>query len=359
MLRVLDLTASAVGPKSPFNFAPVDELVFAAFRRLEDALGLDNAPAVQRVPPTETYTGPMTTPTPTVAQFLNAASAEYVLGGLPGGLAPFTVNGVQVTSTSIASGESARVWVTPNKQIIIAYQGTTGGTNLLSDPLITIAQVIADIQVTLTDTTPRAFTDALTFEQQVQTAAAKQGYTAADVFLTGHSLGGWEAEYVAQQTGLGGIGFESPGINTTVAGNGVDSGFVNVETYGDTAAYICTDLPGLQPFMPAYVPGGGSKAHYGSIVMIGDPNATTPLIEASAKWGRGLLADAIFAVAAFGNFVEHHLPGMQAYNLDVSPDPGVVPWLGATRGPVDTGYGNLTIPQLEHAASQAGTLITP
>ena len=358
VLQALDLTVSSGGPKSPLNFAPIDEALFAAFRRLEDAVGLDKTPAVQQVPPTETYTGPTTTPTPTVAQFLDAAAAEYVLGGTPGGLQPFTVNGLQMTSTNVLSGESAQVWVTPQKQVIIAYQGTTGGTNLLSDPLIAVSQVIVDTQVTFTDTTPQAFTDSLTFEQRVQSAAAQQGYSTSDIFVTGHSLGGWEAEYVAQQTGLGGIGFESPGINTTVPGNGADSGFVNVETYGDTVAYLATDLPALQPFTPAYVPGGGSKPHYGSIVMIGDPNATTPLINASSLWGTNLIGDAIFAVDILGNFFEHHLPGMQAYNLGVSPDPGVVPWLGATMGPVESGYGNLTIPQLEQAASQAGTLIT-
>ena len=359
VLQALDLTASSTGPKSPINFAPLDEAVFAAFRRLESALGLDKVPAVAPVAPTETYKGPTTTKTPTVAQFLDAAAAEYVLGGIPGGLAPFTVNGVQMTSTRVISGESARVWVTPDKQIVIAYQGTTGGTNLLADPLITVAQVIDDIQAGTTDTTPKAFTDALTFEQQVQAAATAQGYSAGDIFVTGHSLGGWEAEYVAQQTGLDGIGFESPGISTTVAGNGSDSGFVNVESYGDPAAYMSTDLAGLQPFEPAYVPGGGSFPHYGSIVMIGDPNATTPLIDASAKLGSGLRADAVFGLVLGGNFLEHHLPGMQAYNLGVSPDPGVVPWLGATAGPVDADYGNLTIPQLEYTASQAGTLITP
>jgi hypothetical protein len=50
---------------------------------------------------------------------------------------------------------------------------------------------------------------------------------------------------------------------------------------------------------------------------------------------------------------------MQAYNLGVSPDPGVVPWLGATMGPVETGWGDMTIPALKKAASDAGTLITP
>jgi hypothetical protein len=77
---------------------------------------------------------------------------------------------------------------------------------------------------------------------------------------------------------LGGIGFESPGIHTVVDGNGADSGFVNVETYGDPAAYLATDLP-----------------------------------------------------------------GMQAYNLGLSPDPGVVPWLGATMGPVEAGWGDMKI----------------
>ena len=282
-----------------------------------------------------------------------------MLGGVPGGLQPFTVNGVPMTSTNVLSGESAQVWVTPQQQIIIAYQGTTGGTNLLVDPLIAVSQVVADLQVIFTDTTPQAFTDSLAFERQVEAAAAQQGYSTSDIFVTGHSLGGWEAEYVAQQTGLGGIGFESPGINTTVPGNGAESGFVNIETYGDPVAYLSTDLPALQPFMPAYVPGGGSKPHYGSIVLIGDPNALTPLINASSLWGTSLIGDVIFVVDFLGNFFEHHLPGMQAYNLDVSPDPGVVPWLGATTGPVESGYGDLTIPQIKQAASQAGTLITP
>lgn len=359
LLQALDLTVSADGPKSPLDFNPIDEALFAAFRQIEGALGLNRTPAVQPVLLTQTYTGPTTAPTPTVAQFLNAAAAEYVLGGTPGGLQAFTVAGTPMTSTNVLSGMSAQVWVTPQKQIIIAYQGTTGGTNLLFNPLIAITQALTDAQVILTNTTPQAFTDALSFQQRVQAAAALQGYATSDIFVTGHSLGGWEAEYVAQQTGLGGIGFESPGINTVVPGNGADSGFVNVETYGDTAAYSATDLPGLQPFIPAYVPGGGSKPHYGSIVMIGDPNATTPLINASSLWGTSLIGDLIFAVDVLGNFFEHHLPGMQAYNLGITPDPGVVPWLGATAGPVNVGWGDLTISQLKYAASKAGTLIVP
>jgi hypothetical protein len=92
--------------------------------------------------------------------------------------------------------------------------------------------------------------------------------------------------------------------------------------------------------------------------MIGDPNAVTPLFNAAALWGQNPIADLVFAVVILGNFFEHHLPGMQAYNLGVSPDPGVVPWLGSSSGPIDSEWAELTIPGLQIAASAAGRLIT-
>ena len=365
VLQVLDITVSSRGPQSPINLAPIDEALFAAFRRVEHVVGLDQ-PVV--TPPLETvdYPDPTGTPadipTPTVSQFLNAAAAQYVLGGTPDGLVPFTVDGKQMTTRNPISGAVGSAWVTPQGQIIIAYQGTTGGTNLLFHPAIAGTQLGTDLQLIFTDKTPQAFTDSLTFANDVRAEAAAQGYSDSDIFVTGHSLGGWEAQYVAQQTGLGGIGFEGPGFYDTVPGddNGLDSGFVNVETYGDPAAYLASDLPGLpQPFAPPYVPGGGSKPHYGAIILIGDPNATTPPVNASSLWGTGLVGDVIFGVDFLGNFFGHHLPGMQAYNLDVSPDPGVVPWLGETAGTINEGWGELTIPQLEYAASQQGVLIKP
>ncbi|KHO20236.1 hypothetical protein QQ44_27200 [Mycolicibacterium setense] len=359
VLQVLDITVSANGPESPLDFAPINNALFAAFREIEGQLGLTKTPAAQPVPPTMIYDGPTTGKTPTVSQFLNAATAAYVWGGTPGDLKPFVVDGKQMESTNVLTGMSGKAWVTPEGQIIIAYQGTTGGTNLLHNPLIAVSQVIADTQVIFTDTPPQAFIDAVVFEQEVEAAAIAQGYRKEDIFVTGHSLGGWEAAYVAQQTGLGGIGFESPGLNTTVPGNGADSGFVNVLTYGDTAAYFSTDLPGLQPFMPEYVPGGGSKPHYGSIVMIGNPDAAIPLMNSAALLSTGPIGGAIFVVDILVNFLQYHLPGIQAYHLGVTPDPGVVPWLGNASGPVNADYADMTIPELQKAASDAGTLIRP
>ena len=356
VLQIFDITSSAHGPGSPISFAPINDVLFAAFREAERWARLDRTPPPQPAIPTPTYTGPTTMPTPTVAQFLNASASGYGLGTTPGGMNPFTVNGFQMSSVNILSGMAAKVWVTPDEQIIIAYQGTTGGTNLLFNPLIAVTQVLTDLKVIFTQTTPRAFPDAVRFARRVQSAAAEQDYGSDDIFVTGHSLGGWEAEYVAQQIGLAGIGFESPGLNTTVPGNGADSMFVNIQTYGDPTPYLSTDMPGLQPFMPPYVPGGGSKPHYGSIVMVGDPAAMTPLLNATALWGKGLIGSFIFLADFLGNFFQYHLPGVQAYHLDVVPDPGVVPWLGTARGPVDAGYGNLTIPQLLAAASEPSTL---
>ncbi len=359
VLQIFDITTSANSPSSPINFAPINNLLFAAFRELEQLFGLDRTPAPQPAVPALTYTGPTTRPTPTVAQFLNASTAEYGLGTTPGGMVPFTVNGFQMSSTNIFTGLAAKSWVTPEGQIIIAYQGTTGGTNLLFNPLIALSQLLADLQVMCTQSTPLAFYDALHFARRVQAAATQQGFDTDDLFVTGHSLGGMEAEYVAQQIGLAGIGFESLGINTIVEGNGADSMFVNIATYVDPAPLLSTDLPGLQPFMPAYVPGGGSKPHYGSIVMVGDPAAMTPLLNATTLWGKGPIGYFIFIIDFLGNFFQYHLPGVQAYHLDVIPDLGLVPWLGTARGPVNTGYGNLTIPQLLKVASDAGNLFVP
>ena len=357
VLQVFDITRSSTGPTAPIKIAPpINDLLFAAFREVERWLGLDRSPPPQPPFPTLTYSGPTTAQTPTVAQFLNASAAAYGLGTTPGGLVPFTVNGFQMASANIISGMAARVWVTPDNQIVIAYQGTTGGTNLLFNPFIAAAQILTDIQIISTKTTPWAFYDALRFAERVQAAAALQGYGTDDIFVTGHSLGGWEAQYVAQQIGLAGVGFESPGMNSTVPGNGADSMFVNVETYGDPAPFMATDLPGLQPFMPPYVPGGGTKPHYGHIVMIGDPAAMTPLLNAVTLWRTGPIRNLVFFVDFLGNFFQYHLPAIQAYHLGIVPDPGVVPWLGTARGPVNTGWGDLPIPELLAAAADAGTL---
>jgi hypothetical protein len=332
--------------------------LFAAFRELENVAGLDSPPAVQPTN-TETFTGSLTTPTPTVAQFLDAATAEYVLGGTPAGLTPFTVNGIPLTYSNVLTGASAQVWVTPQNQIIIAYQGTSGGTNLLFHPLIAVTQLLFDIPAFFGRTNPPALPDSLKFAQQVEAEATGPGFTTSNIFVTGHSLGAWDAEYVAQNLGLGGIGFESPGLGTTVPGNGSDALFVNTAVYGDPAGFFSSDLPGEQPFSAPYVPGGGTYPHYGPIVLLGDPSSQTPLTNAMALWGTGPVGDLVALFSFFGQLNEYHPPSVQAYSLDVNLQPAFFPGVGDYTGPVDTGFGDLTIPEFLQAASAGGGLIEP
>jgi hypothetical protein len=92
---------------------------------------------------------------------------------------------------------------------------------------------------------------------------------------------------------------------------------------------------------------------------LGDPTFNTPMANASALFGTSLVGSLIAVIDLFGNFLASHLPGIQAYNLDVAPNPGIVPWLGIPGGPVLTGFGELTIPEFLKAASDAGILVVP
>jgi hypothetical protein len=289
--------------------------------------------------------------TPTVAQFLDASNAEFTLNGTPAGLTPFLINGQQLTATSPISGMSARVWLTDQHQVIIAYQGTTGGANILTNPLAALAQVGADVQVYDQKVAP-AEKDAVTFAQQVVALAAQQGIASNNVFVTGHSLGGIEAEYTAQQTGLGGIGFEPTGIpkSATAVGNG--SNFVDVVTYGDSVGNYSSDIQGEQPFAPAYAPGqSGTLPHYGQIVMVGNPADQASLTRAVASWSNPNFLNRLEVFAnVFNQAFQFHMPAVQAHDLGITLSQTVpfVDMTGNVTGPVFNAASD-TIPQFLQA----------
>jgi len=293
---------------------------------------------------------------PTVTQFLNAANAEYVLGGVPAGMHAFTVNGRAVSYTNTASGASAQVWVTAQNQIIIAYQGTTGGEYLAVNPVIALTQIAADVGI-WAGTTTGAETSSLAFAQSVTAAAEAQGYATSNIFVTGHSLGGIEAEYVAQHTGLAGVGFEDTGIPVDKsAGSG--GNFVSIVTYGDPVGNYSSDIKGEQPFAPGYVAGGGSLPHYGDIVMVGTASDQSSLSAGVSGWG-SLFGDAATLVNLVGLLVDFHLPGTQAHDLGVTLNPyaAIVDGLGVQSSAVFN-VANDTIGQLIAGASSHGNLLT-
>jgi hypothetical protein len=315
--------------------------------------------------PTPVY-GPSTAApgqTPTVSQFLNAANAAYALGTAPAGLRPFIVNGQQMSVTDTTDGMAARVWITSTNQVVIAYSGTSDGDNVAFDPAI-LPFEFSDDTTLLEGGTPSSMPDALAFTKQVEAAAAAQGITSSNVFVTGHSLGADYAEYVCQQTGLGGIGFEGTGITKSPGAAGTGSNFVSVVTYGDPFASYASDVQGEQPYAPAYAPGqAGALPHYGELVMIGAPSDASALPTTAMLPNTGVAGflNAALNVGFNPVWYQYHFPATTAHDLGVTLTTSDV-FFGAvaaieasstSAGPVFN-VANDTIPQLISAYGKFG-----
>lgn len=315
--------------------------------------------------------------TPTVSEFLNGAISEYVLGGTPDGMRPFLVDGHQLTLHNSLNGATAHTWITAENQVLITYAGTTRGENLLIDPLSTTGGLLSDLQI-LGQQVSSAQHQSLDFAHQVIEAAAKQGYGTQDIFVTGHSLGGISAEYVAQQTGLGGISFEASGIPRDLHAVGQGGNFVNVVTLGDPVANYSSDIRGEQPFAPSFVSqaeGGGSLPHYGSLFLIGAQADQQDLAKAAAKVGHLFSGDnggqvtpvdaALHPVSVTAGLAEavrlvaeFHLPAAEYTNLGVTPTGGFLDTLpahiGTAHGPVLM-VGNYSVAELQAFAETHAT----
>lgn len=248
---------------------------------------------------------------PTVNDFMNAAYSGYAITGQPLGLSPFLVNGRQLEVVDQASGLSARVWADDNSnKLIIAYAGTTAGdVGLFLDPTQIIGQALADIP-TFAGRTSLAQEQGLQFAQYVAHEAALQGYPTGDIYVTGHSLGGNIAQYVAQQTGLGGIAWSASGIPVADDAPGDGANFVSLGRYGDVVTAFASDIEGAQPAAPAYDPEGGALPHWGTVILVGDPDSQSALHERLIDQGGGisaLLQD--FLLGPSG--VAHNLVGIE------------------------------------------------
>ena len=304
---------------------------------------------------------PASTLTPTVTEFLNGAVSEYVLGGTPTGMTPFTVNGTQLSYHDDTNGAVSHVWLTAENQVLITFAGTTGGENALIDPLLTVGGLASDIQVVLQKVSAGQ-TAALAFTQQVIAQANAKGYDNSQIFVTGHSLGGIEASYVAQQTGIGGIAFEATGIPTSTTGAGNGANFVSIVTAGDPVGNFSTDIDAEQPWAPAYVPpsqGGGSYAHYGTVVQIGSAADNVLLHQAALDFVNPLTA-AVGVAELSGLIADFHAGEKALYtNLSVTPSGNLLaqipPSIGVAHGPI-LPLGQATIGEVQAYASSNQTL---
>lgn len=259
---------------------------------------------------------------PTIAQLLNAANAAYTLDpAAPKGLHPFIAKGdhQQLAVVNQVAGMSARVWLSDKRQVIIAYSGTFGGDTRTVNIDQCLGQVMADLP-SLAGQVAQVQKDAVRFAEYVVQQAQQQGISSNDVFVTGHSLGGGQAQYVAQQTGLGGASFDGIGIPTSDTAVGHGDNFISFDVYGDVWGSYSSDVQADQPVAPNFTLKGGELHHWGHLIMIGDPKDQVALhqdISATASKGAGAILD---------NFTKHapefHYPGNQAKDLNVA----LFPW---------------------------------
>lgn len=124
-----------------------------------------------------------------------------------------------------ASGMKAVAFQAGADNIVIAYMGTTADWS----------QIWADLQLAV-GKTPKAYDDALSFAQQI----ARQ-YPDNAIYVTGHSLGGSEAEYVSWKTGYGGEQFAGTGMSGFDNTDATRTPLYDYAVKGDPVANYSTD----------------------------------------------------------------------------------------------------------------------
>lgn len=251
---------------------------------------------------------------PTTSDLLNAAYSAYYDGGnLTSTLKLLEVDGQPFMMRDDASGFFGVAFVTESDQVIIAFEGT----NLASfetNPEFAAAQVFADVQIYLGEV-PDAYADALSFTQNAIAAAKAQGFAAEDIFLSGHSLGAAQVQYVAAQLDLAGESYGGPGIPASTIPAGQTSELVNYVEYGDPVGNYNADPNPLGDFLYS-----DQIVRYGSASYIGDPLDVLQLNIAAEFFGPGTTDAenaaglAILADAAY----DHHLLVHYAADLDVN-----------------------------------------
>ena len=203
---------------------------------------------------------PIPTP-PSQVELLQASNAVYTPGAVPPGMTRLLdASGNPVTFSVPAAGVYAAAFKDAAGNIIVAYEGTDGsGGTISADTTIQSGQQ------------PAAFAAAATFATNVQNTYAS---ASSPLYVTGHSLGGDEAEYVASELNLGGGSFEATGLPNYAPPAGFVNGTSNFTNWGMVADPVFNYASdGIeQPFLPLSAQTGQpiNMYHYGNTVTVGD-----------------------------------------------------------------------------------------
>jgi Ca2+-binding RTX toxin-like protein len=213
------------------------------------------------------------------------AGTNYVDGPtqLPDGFSYLLSDGAPVIGYDPSTGFYGAALVSPAGQVVVAFEGTNldSGNNIF-----TTAQAIDDAYITY-GKVPLSFISAYDFTQTAIKDAEAAGSSPADIWLTGHSLGGADAEYVGERTGLAGITFGAPGIATPESVVSIiedddfsdpNSNFVDYVDRGDPVGNYAPD-GNENPLLQAQ-----TIAHYGQPDYVGPFTNATLLFTASVAY---------------------------------------------------------------------------
>ena len=206
---------------------------------------------------------------PSMASFEYATLASVESYYAPaGGLTSLLDASGNPASISTGNGTTAYAYLDGVGNVIIAYRWdiTQDQENLATATLSGYDP-----------TTLPGYGEALGFARTVQTLAVSQGYSASRIYLTGFSLGGMQASYVASQLGLPGLVFGASGLPGYTATHPANN-FVNFVEQGDPIAEYGTDSTESASAVVA----NPHMDHYGVVIDLGIQQGVNDLAPFSA-----------------------------------------------------------------------------
>ncbi|KAB0267293.1 M10 family metallopeptidase C-terminal domain-containing protein [Microvirga brassicacearum] len=246
---------------------------------------------------------------PTTSEFMKAAYWTYQQTAGP---SPFLINGKPMTSLNVGAGFFAAASVTSAGNVIVAFEGTDI-EGFSDNPEFVINQIAADFLI-YRGGMPTAYGLALSFTQSVIAAAKAQGISRDNIYITGHSLGGAEAAYVAAQLNLPGETYGAPGISKSLIPAGASSQLVNYVEHGDPVGNYSADT-----FVEQNLLFSNNIARFGNASFLGPYWNNLLILAANGLLGPGTSQgnhDAAYGLLLESAY-DHHLLGHYAQSLGV------------------------------------------
>lgn len=246
---------------------------------------------------------------PSLTQYINLADYAYASGSVPLNpaletdlqLAPLTYGGKVVSRLDTATGFYGEAFVTTgtaSPQVIIAFQGTNPNA---PSAAYTVAQLADDAAIYAGARAP-SYGTALAFTRLAIRDAARLGIASSDDFLTGHSLGAADAEFVASRTGLAGTTFGTPGI--VVGAHARASRLTDYVEEGDPVGNYASDAPDTL----GGIVRSPSIRHYGTTQLTGSPAHAGLLTAARDAYGSGGILGKAAAVGLLAAAADQYHP---------------------------------------------------